>query len=248
MLRFVQSLTDHPVAVITNGSLLHLPRVRADLLSADAVLPSLDAGTDDLYRRINRPRRELSFDQHVRGLTEFRRIYKGKLWVEVMLLGGVNDSEEALRDLAEVLAKVEPDEIHIGTPTRPPAETWVKPPDSEGIERAASILGRVATVLEPVTVHRVPSIDGDLGEAVLGIIHRHPLDDAEIERILTHWAQVQVDNALEALATGGRIQIVERFGRRFWCAADLDFPRRLTPRNGSSNVFSRSSEPPRLRV
>ena len=43
-------------------------------------------------------------------------------------------------------------------------------------------------------------------------------------------------------------EIVERFGRRFWCAADLDFPRRLTPRNGSSNVFSRSSEPPRLRV
>jgi wyosine [tRNA(Phe)-imidazoG37] synthetase (radical SAM superfamily) len=41
--------------VITKRSLLHLPEVRKDLVGAEAVLPSLDAGSSPLYRKINRP-------------------------------------------------------------------------------------------------------------------------------------------------------------------------------------------------
>jgi len=52
LIRGVRSLTDTPLAVITNGSLLFLPEVRADLAPADAVMPTLDAGNEALYRRI----------------------------------------------------------------------------------------------------------------------------------------------------------------------------------------------------
>ena len=55
MIRQVKDLTTIPVAVITNGSLLYLPEVRQELLAADAVLPTLDAGNAKLYRKINRP-------------------------------------------------------------------------------------------------------------------------------------------------------------------------------------------------
>lgn len=224
MIRFVKSLTDIPVAVITNGSLLHVPSVKADLAAADAVLPSLDAGTAELYQRINRPLRELSFDRHVAGLVGFRRVFSGKLWVEVMLLAGINDTEKALRDLATVLQRVEPDEIHLATPTRPPAEPSVEPPGPEGLERAAAILGRVAKVLQPVPVDGTAVVDGNLAGSVLTILRRHPLQEAEVESFLTRSVRVRVEEEMEAIRASGAIQVVERFGKRFWCSRELDFP------------------------
>ena len=82
----VKSLTQLPVAVITNGSLLYLPDVREELAAADAVLPTLDAGNARLYQKINRPHPEITFERIKEGLSAFRKEYQGKLWVEVMLI------------------------------------------------------------------------------------------------------------------------------------------------------------------
>jgi wyosine [tRNA(Phe)-imidazoG37] synthetase (radical SAM superfamily) len=245
---FLRSLSDLPVAVITNGSLLHLAKVRAELADADAVLPSLDAGTDELYRRINRPHPAVSFAQHVEGLVELRRAFSGKLWVEVMLLGGVNDSAAALGDIAAVLERVKPDEIHLATPTRPPAEKWVEPPDSDGLERAVSILGRVATVAKPFAVDGVSPVDGDLVDGVLNIVSRHPLQEIELQRLLTRWVRGRVDETMAALVESGEIKVVKRLGRRFWCAAEMVFPdepswpqNNLASKSGDAAPISRAS-------
>ena len=224
LIYFIKALSHLPVAVITNGSLLHLTKVRAELAAADAVLPSLDAGTEGLYRRINRPHHDMSFVDHVDGLVEFRKGYRGKLWVEVMLLGGINDSTTALADIATVLERVEPDEIHIATPTRPPAELWVELPNSDGLERAVSILGRVAKVLKPVAVEGDSTINGDLVDSIQKIVARHPLQEIELQRLLACWVRGRVDEAMTALAESGEIQVVKRLGRRFWCASDMAFP------------------------
>ena len=136
-----------PVAVLTNGSLLDLPEVRRDLRGADAVMPSLDAGTERLYRQINRAAKPFGLDRLVRGLEAFRAEYSGRLWIEVMLISGLNDGDEALRDLAAVLRRIGPDEVHINLPVRPPAEPWVEPPPAPRIARAAEILGGAARVV-----------------------------------------------------------------------------------------------------
>jgi wyosine [tRNA(Phe)-imidazoG37] synthetase (radical SAM superfamily) len=224
LIRYVKSVSNLPVAVITNGSLLYLPEVRRELSAADAVLPSLDAGTETLYTRINRPHHDFSFDQHLTGLTEFRNEYKGRLWVEVMLLGNVNDSPEALRDLAAVLERVEPDEIHISTPTRPPAEPWVELPNRGGLVRASHAFGEIAKVLQPVDVNVETATDGELVDAILNIVSRHPLKEVEVIRSLGHWVPGRVLETLATLAGSGKIKIIERFGKRFWCSADTQFP------------------------
>jgi wyosine [tRNA(Phe)-imidazoG37] synthetase (radical SAM superfamily) len=149
LIRRVKTLTALPVAVITNGSLLYLPEVRQELSIAEAVLPTLDAGTAELYRKINRPHPDVTFDRLVNGLTAFRMEYRGKLWVEVMLVRGLNDSAQALEDLARVLQGIKPDAVHINLPTRPPAETWVQQADGEALMRALAILGNVAEVVHP---------------------------------------------------------------------------------------------------
>ena len=229
LIRFVKASTHLPVAVITNGSLLYLPEVRRELSAADAVLPSLDAGTETLYGRVNRSHRNFSFDQHVEGLVEFRKVYEGQLWVEVMLLGGVNDSAEALRDISAVLERVEPDEVHISTPTRPPAEPWVEIPSQEGLERATSVFGSMTKVLHPVDAAVETEVDGELADAILSIVTRHPLQEIELVRTLARWVPERVFETLTALSESRRIRVIERYGKRFWCAANAQFPdQRLT--------------------
>ena len=141
MVRQVKSLTSIPVAVITNGSLLYQPEMRFELLAADAVLPSLDAGNSMLYRKINRPHPQVSFTRLIDGLVAFRKEYQGRLWLEIMLVHGLNDSLSALNDIAALLKEIRPDEIDILQPDRPPAETWVQLPDEESFLRAQAILG-----------------------------------------------------------------------------------------------------------
>ncbi len=219
MIRAVKAMTEVPVAVLTNGSLLYLPEVQVDLMAADAVLPTLDAGTEELYQRINRPRPELIFDRLVSGLAAFRRVYGGKLWIEVMLVKGLNDGDAALRDLAAVLERIGPDEVHITLPVRPPAESWVSPPDDERVARAAAILGPRARVLAgPAAPLDLPVL-ADLEESVLEILARHPMSVEDVTEAFGRRNAELVEKAFARLRETGRVLEVTRLGRTFWAPA-----------------------------
>jgi wyosine [tRNA(Phe)-imidazoG37] synthetase (radical SAM superfamily) len=219
MILQVKALTDLPVAVITNGSLLYRPDVRQELSAADAVLPSVDAGADPLYRTINRPHPAFTFERLVDGLAEFRRNYPGKLWTEVMLVKNLNDSEAALEDLVSVLSRVEPDEVHISLPLRPPAEPWVEPADQGGLARAEAIFGTAARILPPIPEGVDLPESEDLVDAVIGVISRHPMEEENLVRTLDSWKSGDVFDVLSKLGASGRAQVVTWLGRRFWSAA-----------------------------
>ena len=224
IIREVRRLTDLPVAVITNGSLLYLPEVRQDLVVADAVMPSVDAGTPALYRHINRPHPQATFARLIEGLTAFRQEYSGKLWVEIMLIRDLNDTETALRDIAAVLRPIRPDQVHLNLPTRPPAETWVQPADEEGLMRARAILGDIAAVVHPAEgTFDLSGFDSPVA-AITSIITRHPMSQAELERALARWTPGQVRQVLADLEASGQAQIVKRYGIPFWTAAPAHYP------------------------
>ena len=238
LIRQVKSLTDIPVAVITNGSLLYLPEVREELAPADAVMPTLDAGHPALYRKINRPWPALTYETLVEGLRAFRAGYNGRLWIEVMLVQGLNDSEEALRELADMLRSIGPDQVHLLLPDRPPAETWVQPADEEGVLRATAILGEIAEVLHPREgAFDLSGFDDPL-EGIVAIITRHPMREDQIRRALLPYLPAQrIDAALDRLLSRGRAQVVERYGVRFWSAAPAHYPapaqsQRTKPKKG----------------
>lgn len=224
MIQAVKAMTDIPVAVITNGSLLYLPEIRKALIPADAVLPSLDAGNPRLYKKINRPYPSLTFERLVEGMLAFRIEYSGKLWIEVMLIKDLNDTEEALRELAEQLKQIQPDEVHILTPDRPPVEPWVKPPDQEGLLRAQAILGDVARLIHPASGAFDLSGAESLVEAVIGIITRHPMREVELVETLSHWVPGEVDRILKELEESQRAQVIVRHGVRFWSASPSYYP------------------------
>ena len=224
MIRQVKAMTDIPVAVITNGSLLYLPEVRNELSSADVVMPTIVAGNADLYRRINRPHPDITFGRIAEGIISFRQEFLGRLWIEVMLIKGLNDTVDALRELATALRSVQPAEVRIPLPTRPPSETWVEPPDEESVLRATAILGDIAHVVLP------DGGDFDLGgyddvvDAVIGIITRHPMSQAQLEQALTRWDPAQVDQALTQLSASGQARQIVRLDRVFWTASPSQFP------------------------
>ena len=242
MIRDVKGLTAIPVAVLTNGALLDRPGVRRDLLAAAAVLPTLDAGSEEVYRRVNRPRGGLTFAGLVEGLVAFRREYPGRLWIEVMLVQGLNDSKESLAEIAAVLRRVGPDAVHVNTPVRPPAERWVAPPDVETVRLAVSMLGRTARDLAPAepAFDLSPSADGT--DAVLELLARHPMDLGELGGVLPRWSVAQLGEALERLRAAGRVGTVTRGGRRFWTSPLARYAD--TDRASRSHRGSRSAHAP----
>jgi wyosine [tRNA(Phe)-imidazoG37] synthetase (radical SAM superfamily) len=215
----VKKLTDIPVAVITNGSLLYLEEVREELLQADAVLPSLNAGSEALHNQIVRPAAGLTFRQHLEGLVAFRHEYQGRLWIEVMLLGGINDSDEALRDLAIVLKEINPDMVHLVLPTRPAPEQEVHLPSDERIERAIAILSEVTTVVNPLKGNMDLRNAPDMLEAITAIVSRHPVQQRELQKAIADCFPGENDKTAEVmkemLATG-RFKLVEHNGEPYW--------------------------------
>jgi len=164
-----------PTAVITNGSLLFLKDVRRDLKEADVILPTLDAGSEKIFRHINRPHSDIGFNTMLGGLIDFRTEFSGQIWLEVMLVKGLNDSEEELRKIRKTVDLIKPDRVYVVTPIRPPAESWVEPASPEAMLKAQKILGNA----EPITELEAGEFGlhefTDACQAIMEIGSRHPL-------------------------------------------------------------------------
>lgn len=216
LIREVGAMSELPVALITNGSLLFLPEVREEVQVADVVMPTVDAADQDTFRRINRPWPRLHVDEVLAGMAEFREVFAGQLWVEVMLVRGLNDTEPVLMGIAAALQRIRPDQVHLNVPLRPPAEHWVEPPDDEGLVRAQAILGEVAPIVVPAVGAVVLAPEMPVAEAVVEIIRRHPLREEELVQALRSYGPEQVEQTLMALESGGQARKRDYRGQVFW--------------------------------
>ena len=127
--RLARDESRRPVAVITNSSLVWLEDVYRDLLEFDYVSVKLDAVSDEVWRRLNRPHPDLKLDAILDSLVRLAKEHRGKLMTETMLVDRMNTDGEELEGIANVLAEIRPEKAYIATPIRPPAERWVRPPD-----------------------------------------------------------------------------------------------------------------------
>ncbi len=88
-------------------------------MDVDIVLPSLDAATENAFKKINRPAKDLDINKYIQGLIYFRREFKGKIWLEIFILPGYNNSEEKLTELKKAIIKIKSDSIQLNTLDRP---------------------------------------------------------------------------------------------------------------------------------
>jgi hypothetical protein len=90
--------------------------------------------------------------------------------------------------------------------------------------QALAILGKVAEVVHLAEGSFDLSGYDDPVDAILTIITRHPMRQAELGRALSRWSPGKVQQVLADLEASRRAQVVERSGIRFWSAAPAHYP------------------------
>ena len=202
----IKAITPIPVAVITNGSLLYGEEVRQDLLRADVVLPSLDAASPEVFDRVNRPLPQFSVEKVIEGLVEFRKVYYGQIWLEVLFCKGINDSKEELLKMKQSIDRIRPDLIHLNTVVRPPSEKSAVPIDQKEMEGIRAFFGEKASIISEFDRHPASILKRDVKEEILKILRRRPLSLADLSKGMGI-PQSELDQYLKPLIRGAKIQI-----------------------------------------
>ncbi len=212
LLRQTKDKTGLPVAVITNGSLLWQEEVRRELSAADVVIPTIDAGNETTFRRINRPHHDITFANMLQGLVDFSSENSCSLWLEVMLVSGVNDSTDELMSIKQAIDAIMPDKVYILTPIRPPAEAWVKPPSAEKLIEAQKIIGQATAIAGRESGDFGLGAFRNVEEAVMEIGSRHPLRLSQAKALESRY---QESGAIEHMLSTGTIVRVEYGGETY---------------------------------
>lgn len=143
----IKAITQAKVSVITNASLLSSKELRESLLDADLVVPSLDAADPAVFSQINRPASGFTIEKIILGLVEFRKEFKGELWLEVMLVAGVNDATGHINTLKRAIERIKPDKIQLNSPVRTTTEKDVRSVSKKRLEEIQQLLGEKCEIV-----------------------------------------------------------------------------------------------------
>ena len=186
LIDIVKKVTDIPVAVLTSGGTLWLGSVIDEIKEAELLKVSFDAPDDRLLKRINRPCREVDFDKNISGLKRLLNSFNGDVWLEIMILEGINDSmdsaykfKEIIEDLGEGIKK-----IHINTAVRPSGGDYMKLPLKERLQEIKNILGKKAELIGKVETKKYNRNLLLVEKDVMGLLRRRPSNMKDISHAL----------------------------------------------------------------
>ncbi len=205
-----------PIGVITNSSLIWRDDVREELAQADWVSLKIDAVRESIWRRINRPHRALSLTAILEGVREFAESFAGTLVTETMLVEGLNDGEDCLKEIADVLGRLRPSTAYLSVPTRPPAEKRVRAPEEGALNRAYHVLSQKVLRVEYLIGYEGDAFatTGDVEKDLLSITAVHPMRREAVEALLCRagapWSVV------DRLVTQGDLTETAYEGHRFY--------------------------------
>ncbi len=215
LIRAIKKMTRIPVVVLTNGTLLTRKEVRRDLAAADIVVPSLDAVPGNLFRRVNRPNRALDPAKIIDGLVRFRKEFRGEIWLEIMLIRGVNDSPSHIEALGAAADRIRPDRIQLNTVVRPPSDVKAKPLSPGAMGKIRDALGPRAEIIASFEKReQAPGAD-DFEAALLTAVGRRPMTSEDISLSLGRHRD-EVLKALSSLLGGGRVRKSVHGGKTYF--------------------------------
>ncbi len=196
----------HPqyrLALLTNGTLLGDAALRQEILTCDLIIPSLDAATDAVMARLNRPVAGLTAAAHIDGLVALRTEYRGQFWLEIFILPGVNDTAAELAALAAAAARIRPDRIQLNALDRPAPDAWVQAAEAGLLARLAPrFAGTVDIIARPAAPPAGQT--GVSAAEMLEVLRRRPCTADDLVRGL-HADRAQVMGIIHNLLTDGVI-------------------------------------------
>ncbi len=181
LLNAIKKITNIPLAVLTNGTLFFRDDVREDCAKADLVLPSLDAGDEQTFRRINRPHADINIEKLVSGLAAFRNKFSGPIWLEVFLVAGLNTNTQQIAVIKNLIERIAPDKIHLNTAVRPTTEADVAAVTPDELEAIAAKLGDSCEIIADFSAAHAPTTDTrTTPEDVFSMLKRRPCSVEDI--------------------------------------------------------------------
>ncbi|SNR62516.1 radical SAM protein [Desulfurobacterium atlanticum] len=207
-------IPDIPIALITNSSLLWQKDVLNDIREMDLFLPSFDAASDTVLKKINRPVSAISVELLKKGLLNLKKETEGKIWLETLFVEGLNNNKDEILKIGEFVHYLEPDRWQINTVDRPPAYNS-KPLSYEELEKIKEMVKYPATdiIVRKSTENR-SSFTSDFKREILDLVNRRPCPIKEISDALGV-LQEDVEKAVEELLREGRVFKV-KFGNVFY--------------------------------
>jgi wyosine [tRNA(Phe)-imidazoG37] synthetase (radical SAM superfamily) len=214
----IKKITDIPVAIMTNGTLLYREDVRADCAKADLVVPSLDAGDEAAFQKVNRPYRDISIEKLVDGLVTFRKEFPGRIWLEVFLVEGLNTDIAEIDRIKGLIKRIRPDKVQLNTAVRPTADPAIKKVDAEKLEIIARQIGDDCEVVADLPPrHSIKDMHGT-SEDILSMLKRRPCSLNDISSGLGIPPNEALKHITE-LQHRGLIDSEEKDGRTFFKAS-----------------------------
>lgn len=210
LVKTLKSLTTKPVAVITNGALLNDKQVQKDLMEADIVLPSINAYNEELSKKIDRPYGLIKYNEILEGLIEFSHLYKGELWLEIMLLDGMNDDKNSIDEFKKILKKIKYSRVYLNTPVRPPAESYVNMVSKENMKYAVEQLHGIS--IDMLSSGSFYSEIDDHHEAVLSLCKRHPMNQFELRSFLASRNVENIEELVQEIENDEKINVIDYKG------------------------------------
>ena len=222
LIKEIKKLTSIPICVITNGSLLYLKEVQDDLLLADLVIPSLDVGDAKTFNQVNNPHSDISFDEMIAGIADFTKKFKGKLWLEVLLLKDITDVDESIKNIAKISNVIKPDKVQISTISRPPAEDNLKPVALERLIEIKSYFNGYVEVIYDTPASEADKANAAINkETILALLIRHssPLEDIARGLAITKEEALKI---IDELITENKVKKLNQLGKDFYIAINKD--------------------------
>lgn len=218
LIREIKKNTEIPVAVLTNATLFNHGSVRHALSAADLVVPSLDAASQDVFERINRPHSSLKIRHIIQGLKRFRREFSGKIWLEILFVKGINDSPAHLEKLKKAASQIKPDRIHLNTVVRPPAEKAAFPLSPQELAEIRRFFGDKAEVVVEFDKTQDKPAQQDLRRAILDMAGRRPVTLEDMSRTLGKH-QNELIKYCDVLLKEGKLRLIVHEDRKFYALA-----------------------------
>ena len=211
----IKQMTDIKVVVLTNGSLLWLEEVRERILKADIIVPTLSSALDHTFQMIHRPHEGLDLASIVDGLKMFRQDYSGQLFLELMFLAGINDTDQEVEGLKTLIGQISPEKIHLNTVVRPPADSRAIALDRERLEDIKEKVGEKAELVAENSVTGRGRKENSLFSTVLDMIRRRPLRPSDIA-VALRLSATEVDELVTGLLIKGYIRKQEHAGEIYY--------------------------------
>ncbi len=215
----IKKITKTKIAILTNGSLLWRDDIRKRVLGADIILPTLTSAFDSTFRAIHRPHSGLEHARIVNGLEKLRQDFKGQLFLEVVLLAGINDTEEEVKGLKALIERINPDRIQLNTIVRPPADSRAISLDIKKMEEIMVFFGeKTEIVAEPRLKGRVTE-EKSLVIRFLEMVKRRPLKPDDIASVL-NLSLEEVEDLVKGLLIKGHIRKQEHSGNIYYLSKE----------------------------